>query len=344
MFAGPRYQGPRSGHFDGRVFHNQVRFRLGTAWDFLRWRLTRRAGPDWDSAPPVVRRPPPPRRVGGGALRATFVNHSTVLLQHDGMNVLTDPIWSERCSPLSWVGPRRVHAPGVPFDELPPIDVVLISHNHYDHLDLPTLRRLHRRDRPLVLVPLGNRALLERAGIDRVVERDWWASFALGGLELTAVPAQHHSNRGLTDRAATLWCGWAARGPSGLVYFAGDTGWGPQFAQLRRRLGRPRLALLPIGAFCPRWFLHHVHLDPEEAVAAHRLLGADTSMAIHFGTFELTDEGRLEPPRRVATACRTANVPAERFWVLEPGEARHAPRGARARTGEDAAVVAELGF
>ncbi len=339
MFGAPRYRGPRSQHFDGERFHNQVPIRHGTAWDFLRWRVVRRPGQGWSGPVPVRPRPAPPRRVGPGGLRATFVNHSTVLLQLEGVNLLTDPIWSERCSPLGWVGPRRVHPPGVPFDRLPPIDVVLISHNHYDHLDLPTLVRLQRRDRPLVLAPLGNAALLRAAGIERVVERGWWEEAQACGLRFMCVPAQHHANRGLTDRAATLWAGWVAFG-CGVepVYFAGDTGWGPQFAQVRDRLGPPRLALLPIGAYSPRWFLQAVHIDPLEAVDAHRVLEAATSLAIHFGTFDLTDEGRLEPPLLLQAALRAAHLPPERFWVLAPGEGRQAPARAALRPAAERAL------
>jgi len=327
VFAGPRYEGPPSDHFDGRVFTNQDPVAHGSVGRFLRWQLRRERGP-WVAIPDAAPGPAPPEGVGPGRLRVTWVNHATALLQVDGLNVLTDPIWSERCSPVSWAGPRRVRVPGIRFEDLPPIDVVLVSHNHYDHCDLPTLRRLAAEHGPRFLVPLGLRALLEGEGIARVEELDWWAEAGLGddpAVEAVCVPAQHFSNRGLTDRNATLWAGWVLRTAAGPVYFAGDTGFGRHFAQVRDRFGPPRLALLPIGAFRPRWFMAAVHVDPVEAVRAHQLLGAGTSLAIHHGTFALGDDGQTEPAEELAAALADAGVSPGRFWTLEHGEGREVP-------------------
>ncbi|MEZ6186592.1 MAG: MBL fold metallo-hydrolase [Planctomycetota bacterium] len=324
VFAGPHYQGPVSDHFDGERFQNQVP-TPGSFWSFLRWQATREP-PPWPTSLHLEPAPAPPPQVAGADLRVTWINHSTLLLQLDGLNVLTDPIWSERCSPLSWIGPQRVIPPGVRFEDLPRIDAVLISHNHYDHLDLETLRRLQEAHRPRFLVPLGDRPLLEDAGLERVSEHDWWEEVPLGGATRAGfVPAQHFANRGLTDRDRTLWGGWVLEGPAGLVYFAGDTGWGPQFAQVRERYGAPRLALLPIGAYAPRWFMAPMHLDPAQAVEAHRVLGAGTSVGIHFGTFPLADEGRYAPAWELARALHAQGVPPERFWTLEGGEGRAVP-------------------
>lgn len=324
VFSGPRYQGPKSDHFDGRRFQNPVPVAHASTLDVLKWVATREPDP-WEEVEGAKPGPPPPERVGEGELRVTFVNHATVLVQMDGVNLLTDPIWSERASPVSFAGPRRVRPPGIRFEDLPPIDVVLISHNHYDHLDVPTLRRLFDEHRPRFVVGLGHDLLLEREGIAGAMALDWWESVEIDGLKVTGVPAQHFSNRGLCDRDATLWGGYVVEGKAGVVYFAGDTGMGPHFEEVRERFGPLRLALLPIGAFLPRWFMKGVHISPEEAVKAHRILEAGTSVAIHFGTFPLADDGRDEPVERLEAALGEAGVPKERFWVLGFGEGRGVP-------------------
>jgi len=264
-------------------------------------------------------------------MRVTFVNHATSLVQMDGVNVLTDPIWSERCSPVSFAGPRRAVPPGLRLDQLPPIDVVVISHNHYDHLDLPTLRAVAAAHRPRILVPRGNRSLLDRSRIRNVEELDWWQSVEIrGGVRIAAVPAQHFSGRGLFDRDRALWAGWVATGPAGSAYFAGDTGFGPHFREIRDRFGSPRLALLPIGAYRPEWFMSRVHMSPEEALRAHEILGAGTSVGIHFGTFRLADDGQDEPAARIEALTRENSPAAPRFRVLGFGEGCDVPRMAGA--------------
>jgi L-ascorbate metabolism protein UlaG (beta-lactamase superfamily) len=320
-FSGPKYRGPVSDHFDGTRFQNLTSIPHGGFRAFLRWQTHRQVGPWQDRDTPPG--PSPPSRVAD--LRVTFVNHATVLLQQDGLNVLTDPIWSLRASPVSFLGPRRHHPPGLRFDDLPPIDAVLLSHNHYDHLDLPTLRRLEARHHPRFFCGLGNGSLLEKAGLHRVTELDWWQSVPLtAAVDLVAVPAQHFSNRGLFDRDRTLWLGYVLRGPAGRSYFAGDTGAGPHFAEIRRRLGSPRLAVLPIGAYRPPWFMSPVHEAPAEALDAHLALGAGTSVPIHFGTFALGDDGQDEPPRALEEAIARAH-PGARFRVLGFGEGLEVP-------------------
>ncbi len=306
LIAAPRYRGPRSDHFDGKRFHNQQ-----SGWQsegsFLKWMMNRRRGVwrQWVDAPPGSA---PERRVDGGRLRLTVVNHATTLIQIDGVNILTDPIWSERCSPVSFAGPKRHRPPGIRFEDLPPIDLVLVSHNHYDHLDLPTLRRLGVP----ILTPLGNGALMDRAR-----ELDWWQSVTVGSLTITSVPAQHFSARGLSDRNACLWGGFVISGPSGNVYFAGDTGWGKHFSEIAQRFGPIRLALLPIGAYLPRWFMKPAHIHPAEAVDAHLALGARTSVPMHYGTFELGDDGELEPVEDLRRAIASKHVTG--FEILEFG-------------------------
>jgi L-ascorbate metabolism protein UlaG (beta-lactamase superfamily) len=312
-------------HFDGRRFRNQVTTEHGGFGDFLRWMATRESGPwrRWTEIPPAAS---PPRVVGARQMRVTFVNHSTVLVQMNGLNFLTDPIWSERCSPVSFAGPRRVHAPGLRLDQLPPIDVVLLSHNHYDHLDLPTLRRLASEHNPRVVVPLGNGGTLGRRGVRGVEELDWWESTEVHeATRVHAVPAKHFSGRGIFDRDRALWAGFVVTSPAGAVYFAGDTGFGPHFVEIRERYGPPRMALLPIGAYRPEWFMSRVHMSPEEALRAHKILGAGMSVGIHFGTFRLADDGQDEPADRIATLLRERKQPDTTFWVLRPGEARDVP-------------------
>jgi N-acyl-phosphatidylethanolamine-hydrolysing phospholipase D len=300
--------------------------------DFLRWRLRER--------PAVARSPTPPRdslplrrpsfrtpRAATGERTVTWVGHSTVLLQLGTLNVLTDPVWSERASPLQWIGPRRIMAPGVPFDELPAIDVVLLSHNHYDHLDVASVRRLVRRFPDAAwCCPLGLREMLRRLGARRVCERDWWQPVETPGWSATCIPAQHFSARGLRDRNETLWCGWTLNADGGCVCFAGDTGLHPDFAAVAARLGPFDLVLLPIGAYEPRWFMRSVHMNPEDAIAAYRMLaaggGTPPCLAVHWGTFRLTDESVEEPPVRFTAAWRGAGLPADAAWVLAHGETR----------------------
>ena len=256
----------------------------------------------------------------GSGLRITLVNHSTVLLQQRGSNILTDPIWSERVSPLSWIGPRRRRKPGVRIEDLPHIDAVLISHNHYDHLDLATLRQLAARGGSTFIVPTGVSRLLRSENIGPAHELDWGQSLSLPGFTIHCVPALHFSSRGIYDRNMTLWCGYVIEYPERLVYFAGDTAFGQHFAQIREKFGSPRLALLPIGACEPHWFMSPVHMTPEDAVRAHEILGAKTSIAIHHGTFQLADDG-LDTPREQLIACRQDDS----FLVLKNGQFANIP-------------------
>jgi L-ascorbate metabolism protein UlaG (beta-lactamase superfamily) len=323
--SGPRYQGPPSDHFDGARFFNQQFVAHRSFSEFLRWMWIREPA-EWEDRTNLPPGPPPPPRVGDGRLRVTFVNHATVLLQMDGLNILTDPIWSQRASPFSWLGPRRYRSPGIRFEDLPAIDVVVISHNHYDHLDLPTLKRLHRQHRPLFVVGLGNAALLKSAGIDKVKELDWWQELRVSRtVRLVSTPAQHFSARGLCNRDATLWAGYVIEGPAGAVYFAGDTGFGPHFAQIRQRFGLLRLAILPIGAYRPAWFMGRIHLSPAQAVRAHDVLAATTSLAMHYGTFRLADDGQDQPLRDLAAALDAHTNPKPRFWTLAFGEGQDVP-------------------
>ena len=323
--SAPRYRGSPTDHFDGRRFHNLELPRRRGLLGFLRWQLTSRPGywNEWTESEPGK---PPPLRVTGPDLRVTFINHATVLIQIEGINILTDPTWSERASPLSWAGPKRRNLPGIRFEDLPPIDFVLISHNHYDHLDIQTLTRLHAEHRPRFVGSLGNRALLERHGAKEVTELDWWEGMEVRpGVRIACVPARHFSGRGLSDGDATLWCGYVVEGPSGNVYFAGDTALGKHFQEIKRRFAPLRLALLPIGAYLPAWFMRPIHLSPEDAVEAHHILDAEVSMAIHFGTFPLGDDGEFEPVTKLREVLSREGQDRSPFWVLERGEGRDVP-------------------
>jgi L-ascorbate metabolism protein UlaG (beta-lactamase superfamily) len=302
-------------HFDGRRFFNPNGANGQPTWRVPRMLFTPRAR--WPSKIPVeARRPPEP---GPDGVVVTFVGHATFLIQAPGASLLVDPMYSERASPISFAGPRRVRAPGVRFEDLPPIALVLLSHNHYDHCDLPTLRQLEQRFSPTVVTPVGNGPLLRSAGLRRVEEIDWWESASASPLPVTLTPAQHFSARGPFDRNRALWGGFLIEAGGFRIFHAGDGGYGPHFRRIAASLGPIDIALLPIGAYEPRWFMKDIHMNPAEAVQAHLDLASPQSLAMHFGTFQLTPEGIDEPVRELATALRECGVPAERFVPAEVG-------------------------
>ena len=276
-------------------------------------------------------------RAGAAMVPAvTWIGHATALVQASGLNVLTDPIFSERAFPVQFAGPRRAQPPGVLLADLPHIDVVVISHNHYDHLDRNSVFALSQQNggSPLFLVPLGLRAWMEGIGITNVRELDWWQSVTVGGVEFVLTPVQHWSARSLSDRRETLWGGWAMFGPDFHWYYSGDTGYSRDFADTRARFadrqntekgGGFDLALIAIGAYEPRWFMKEQHLNPAESVQVHRDVGAKRSVAVHWGTFNLTDEPLDQPPQDLAAARAAANLPAEDFFLLAVGETRKLP-------------------
>ncbi|WP_221032219.1 MBL fold metallo-hydrolase [Actomonas aquatica] len=313
---------PVSDHCDGRRFFNP-RFHENRNWfDVLRWKFTSK-GTKW---PEEIDAPPqqPPPAPTDGTLTATWINHATVLLQTRHGNILTDPVYSERCSPVSFAGPKRVHPPGVKWEDLPPIDLILLSHDHYDHCDAATLARFAAQPKPpLVITPLGNGALLRDFGFaaDRIVELDWWEAHEIShGFHVRATPARHWSNRVTGGRNHRLWSGFFIQAGGRTVYYTGDTAWDEHmFGDVRERCGPPDLALIPIGAYEPRWFMAAQHCNPEEALRIHRTVGAGKSLGVHWGTFQLTDEGIDAPVKALAAARREIGVPEDLFRTLEPG-------------------------
>jgi L-ascorbate metabolism protein UlaG (beta-lactamase superfamily) len=307
-------------HVDGREFRNVN--PAGTAGrsfgDFVNWQRTSRRQ-SWPRRVDNRALPELPTVLAPGEVAITFITHLTYLLQFRGLNVLTDPVYAERASPFQWTGPRRVRAPGRPFSEVPHIDVVLVSHNHYDHLGLHTLQRLDRAHRPLFITGLGNGAFLEEHGMGRVRELDWWDAVDHAGHRYTYTPAQHWSGRALSGRNRTLWGGFVVEADGRRLHFAGDSGYCEHFRQICLRFCRIDVALVPIGAYEPRWFMRDQHMVPEEAVRAHLDLEATLSIGTHYGCFQLTDEGIDEPGLALEAARRRHRVHEERFLALETG-------------------------
>jgi N-acyl-phosphatidylethanolamine-hydrolysing phospholipase D len=303
--------------------------------DVLRWVRQRRATARAPTPPrgffptttPVIARP----RASDAEHTATWIGHSTILLQTGGLNVLTDPVFSERASPVQWLGPKRVMPPALPIGELPPLDIVLLTHSHYDHLDKPAVKRL-AREHPHAnwIVPLGLAAYVRGWGVREIIELDWWQRAEIKGVGVTAAPARHFSARRVGDRNKSLWCGYALEVGDHRAYFAGDTAYHPEFREIAARCGPFDLIMMPVGAYDPRWFMHVVHVNPEEAVQAYtELLASEDGtslplmLGIHWGTFRLTDEPMDEPPRRTAACWRELGLDESRLWIAEFGETRN---------------------
>ena len=322
------YTGPTSDHFDGTRFFMRGVTRDKTGGEVLRWMAGRKRAP-WPRHAPSPFHDHPPARVEGEALRVTLVGHATFLVQTEGLNILIDPVWSKRASPVQWAGPLRVNPPGIAFENLPKLDAVLVSHNHYDHMDMATLSALARRDAPRVITPLGNDKIMWRS--DRSIDaqaHDWGARVPLNGrLAVHLEPAYHWSARGLGDHRMALWCAFVIETPAGAIYHIADTGWGAGaiFSAVREKHGPPRLAMIPIGAYAPRWFMGEQHVDPEEALRIFQLCGARRAVGHHWGTFQLTDEPIDEPQRRLHAALDEAGIDRQLFHAMRPGESLDVP-------------------
>jgi len=317
------YKGPKSDHFDGTHFYNSWNPGGRTLGDLSKWIATRDRA-TWPEQVTNKSYPPPPPRVDGDQLRVTFIGHATVLIQTEGLNILTDPVWSDRASPFSWIGPKRVRKPGIAFDKLPKVDVIIISHNHYDALDIATLTKIYNRDKPDIFVGLG---------VDRQIKMfkdnlptkalDWWQSVSINNkLTIEYVPVQHWSGRYVLDKNKTLWGGYLIKAPGGNIFFAGDTGYGQGylFRELGQRFQPIRLALLPVGTYQPRWFMQYAHINPLEAVMIFKDLRAQYAVPIHYGTFQLSDEAIDLPLKDLAKVLAQNQITPRRFHPLDVGE------------------------
>ncbi len=317
-----------SDHFDGTHFFNPeptVRAGNGKRLGLFSLILQRMRGrpEEWAKWPKHIENasyPAPDGEVAAGCADVTFIGHSCFLIRLPGLTVLTDPVFSERCSPVSFAGPKRVRAPGVALAALPKVDLVLLSHNHYDHMDLASLRKLRKRFPGMrIVTTLGNANYLAGKGLAGAAELDWWETHDLGETRITATPARHFAARTLWDRNETLWAGFMLEHLGIKIYFAGDTGYTKFFGEIRRRLGTPNISLLPIGAYEPRWFMGPVHMNPADAVRAFLDLGGGRAIGMHFGTFQLTAEAISQPQTDLALAMDEAGIDDEAFVTLDFG-------------------------
>ena len=322
------YKGPVSDHFDGEVFFNPKGVPPRSLGDLLKWQFweTRAKWPaSFPSPHPQAR---PVARVDGGGLRVTMIGHASLLVQIAGLNILTDPVWSERCSPFSFVGPRRVNPPGIAFENLPRIDLVLLSHNHYDHMDMATLAQLREAHDPVVMTPLGNDTIVKGSipGM-KIVTGDWGDQVSFGPAMIHFEPAHHWSARGMGDRRMALWAAFVVDTPAGRIYHVGDTGFhqGINYRAAAEKHGGFRFAILPIGAYEPRWFMEAQHQNPEEAVKGMLLSNSAFAAGHHWGTFQLTNEAIEEPRERLLAALDAEGLSKDRFRPMQPGEVWDVP-------------------
>ena len=327
----PYYQGPKSDHFNGTRFFNPDGISPGTLRDFAKWKWSGqdKASPWPKSYPSRFAGVRPDERIHGAGLRVTMIGHASLLIQTAGLNILTDPVWSERASPFTFLGPKRHNPPGVALDDLPPIDLILVTHNHYDHLDLATLRRLEARHRAPVITPLGNDAIIRRGAPQAdITATDWGdATPFRDGITIHTEPCHHWSARGTRDRRMALWAAFVIETPHGRIYHIGDTGFhdGINYRAAAQKHGDFRLGILPIGAYEPRWFMKGQHQNPEEAVAGMKLAGIRHAVGHHWGTFQLTNEAVEDPIEALNEALKAAGLEAGRLRPLRPGEAMDVP-------------------
>ncbi len=321
----PRHQGPVSHNFDGIKFMNPVKTSTTTLWSVIRWRLTGDHSVWPKEIIPAANHPIP--LPTDEHMVVTFVNHASSLIQTGELNILTDPQYNNRASPVIWAGPTRVHEAGIAYEKLPKIDVVIISHDHYDHMDKETLLKLKRDHDPLFLAGLGNDDHFRSFGItEKVQTLDWWQTIDLGHAKFSLVPAQHFSGRWINDRNMTLWGSFIVHVEDAKVFFAGDTGYGPHFKEIQERFGAMDLAMLPIGSYEPRWFMQHVHFNPEDAVKAHLDLKSRQSYGIHFQTFQMSDEPYEQPAIDLEVAKTKHGIPTHAFVAPDFGQSFLVPK------------------
>jgi len=314
------WHGHPSDHFNGRSFFNKE--PDNTFFDHMKW-LWEMDTVEW---PKWINNPPQPRPLSfvkeNNILRVTYINHATVLIQTQSVNILTDPIWSERAGPLSWIGAKRIREPGVKFDDLPKIDIILISHDHYDHLDISTLKQIIGTSHPIILVGLGLENRLSSLKYDNITQLDWWQEYSFSPtVKITFVPSRHSSGRGMFDKNKTLWGGFVIEAPVGNIFFAGDTAFGDFFIDINRKFPQFQLSILPIGSYEKRWFMKSQHMNPDDAVRAHKILNASKSMGVHFATFNEHAEQEVDAHEKdLKMALKKFKVPDNDFWILKFGE------------------------
>tara|TARA_Y100000389_G_scaffold83564_1_gene80152 strand:+ start:5072 stop:6103 length:1032 start_codon:yes stop_codon:yes gene_type:complete len=308
----------KSTNFDGKKFINlQPPKESNTFLKFLKWKIQGNKA-EWPKWVEITQTKPKYQKIEKG-INVIFINHATLLVQIDGVNILTDPVYSNRTSPVSFLGPKRIKLPGVKFEDLPKIDIILISHNHYDSFDKKTLDRLILRDDPKILFGIGNSFYLNEKNIENIVEMNWDDEFKFKNIKFTFLSNQHWSKRGMFDNNKALWGSFAIEG-SKKIYFAGDTGYSNHFKNIQKKFDYFDLSLIPIGAYKPRWFMKHDHINPEEAVKAHLELNSKKSIGIHFGTFQLTNEAIDDPTKDLNIAKKKYNIKRENFIVLDEGQ------------------------
>lgn len=310
---------PLSDHYNGNTFFNPNGTKLKSFFTLLKWQLTKVQGP-WPDHLELPPAPPLEPVLAEHEVSVTFINHSTFLIRTKHFNILTDPIWSKRASPLQWAGPKRVYTVPLELEDLPPIHFVLVSHNHYDHMDSESLVRLQEKFKPRVLLPLGDKSVVEGFGVKNAEELDWYEEVIVtADLKFVFAPCQHWSARGMFDRNKSLWGSWMILYKGQKIYFAGDTGYSSHFSEIHKKFGPADLALLPIGAYEPRWFMKEHHMNPAEAAQAHLDLQSRQSVGMHFGTFRLTDEAYEKPVQDLETALKDKKIAPSNFIVLKPG-------------------------
>lgn len=314
---------PVSDHFNGDVFFNPTMPNFESGLGSVFKMLIEGGRAEWPREVRNLAKPKLDHELGPDDVAITWVNHASFLIQVPGLNILTDPVWSKRASPVSFAGPARVREPGIAFDDLPKIDVVLVSHNHYDHFDVETLKRLNEKFSPKIFVAAGDGDLAEEIGYKNPQECDWWDSFELSKtVTIVYAPTQHFAARGIFDRFHSLWGSYMIESNGHRIYFGGDAGYSAHYKEIEKRLGAPDVALIGIGAYEPNWFMKPMHMNPSEAVQAHQDLKSKRSIGMHFGTFQLSNEGLDQPPKDLKDALAKAAIPESQFTTMENGETR----------------------